>query len=227
MKPAFAYLRVSSPGQTAPEKDGIPRQIRAIEHYAARHELKIVDTFKEDGVCGATELDGRPALRALVMATMPVDAPKVVVIERLDRLARDLMVQETIMGDFRRRNVEIISTAEPDIYSTDPTRVFIRQIFGALAQYDKAMLVAKLKVAREARQKITGRLPGPNPYGTRKGDQVEKEAIEIMKDLRMQHNATFREIAEELERQKVPLRRGRGRWNPGTVMRVLRRAGVR
>ena len=42
-------------------------------------------------------------------------APKIVLVEKLDRLARDLMVQETIIGDLRKNGFELISVMEPDL----------------------------------------------------------------------------------------------------------------
>ena len=40
----------------------------------------------------------------------------------LDRLARDLMVQETIIGDMRRQGFELVSVTEPDLCNDDPKR---------------------------------------------------------------------------------------------------------
>jgi len=42
--------------------------------------------------------------------------------EKLDHLARDLMVQETIIRDLRQKVFEIVSVAEPDLCSDDPSR---------------------------------------------------------------------------------------------------------
>jgi hypothetical protein len=53
------------------------------------------------------------------------------------------------MGDLRRRGFELLSAMEPDLLQNDPTRILTRQVFGAIAQYDKAMLVARLKGARD------------------------------------------------------------------------------
>jgi hypothetical protein len=40
---------------------------------------------------------------------------RVVLVERLDRLARDLMVQETIVADLWKHAFELVSVAEPDL----------------------------------------------------------------------------------------------------------------
>lgn len=134
MTKAFAYLRVSGRGQI--EGDGFNRQEAAIRKYAATQDIRIVKIFREEGVSGTTELENRPALMELLEA-LASNGTKLVLIEKLDRLARDLMVQETIIGDLRKRSYELISVTEPDLLQHDPTRVLMRQIFGAIAQYEK------------------------------------------------------------------------------------------
>src|ERR1039458_3990935 len=159
---AFAYLRVSGKGQI--KGDGFPRQLAAIRKYTAEHDMRIVQVFEEKGVCGATELENRPALMAMLEALV-ANGTKLVLIEKLDRLARDLMVQETIIGDLRKRGFDLISVTEPDLLQDDPTRILMRQIFGAIAQYEKAMIVAKLRAARQRMKAKVGRCEGRNPYG--------------------------------------------------------------
>src|ERR1035441_1183662 len=105
-KKAFAYLRVSGKGQV--DGDGFSRQLIAIEKYSQANGLKIRKVFREEGISGTKELENRPALQELLAATTDTDV-KVVIIEKLDRLARDLMVQETIIGDLRKRGIELVS----------------------------------------------------------------------------------------------------------------------
>src|SRR6266576_1805712 len=100
------------------DKDGFIRQKAAIESYARSHDIEIVRFFEERGVSG-TEYK-RPAL----------------------------MVQERIIADLRHEKIELISTCEPDLCVDDPTRKLMRQIMGAIAEWDKSMLVAKLQAAR-------------------------------------------------------------------------------
>src|SRR6185437_14911957 len=134
MNTAFAYLRVSGMGQV--DGDGFTRQMEAINRYASPHGLSVIDSFRDEGVSGTKDLENRPALQNLLLA---IDSGEVrtVLIERLDRLARDLMIQETILGDMRKRGITVISVIEPDLCSDDPSRKLMRQIFGAIAEYDK------------------------------------------------------------------------------------------
>jgi DNA invertase Pin-like site-specific DNA recombinase len=212
---AFAYLRVSGKGQI--DGDGFNRQQAAIKAYAAALSIRIVKVFREEGVSGTTELENRPALMALLEA-LAANGTKLVLIEKLDRLARDLMVQETIIGDLRKRGFELVSVTEPDLLQHDPTRVLMRQIFGAIAQYEKAMIVAKLRGARERMKAKEGRCEGRKPYGTFEG---EAEIIEHMKALRSS-GLSYAAIAQKLNDEAVKPRTG-DRWYDKTVNRILNR----
>jgi DNA invertase Pin-like site-specific DNA recombinase len=77
------------------------------------------------------------------------------------------MIQESILVDFRNRGLTLISVTEPDMCAGDPSRDFIRQVLGAFHQYEKALLVAKLRGARQRKKALTGRCEGKKPYGDR------------------------------------------------------------
>src|SRR5215471_12899116 len=178
MVKAFSYLRVSGKGQV--KGDGFPRQLHAIKTYAAAHGIKIVRVFREEGVPGAKESMDRPAW-AEMMTALHGDGVRTIVIEKLDRLARDLMVQEATIADLQKHGFTLISVAEPDLMATDPTRILMRQLMGAVAQYDKSQIVLKLRGARMRKRRKEGRCEGRKPFGYYEG---ESEVIERMKALR-------------------------------------------
>jgi DNA invertase Pin-like site-specific DNA recombinase len=214
--PAFAYLRVSGKGQV--EGDGFERQLRAIKAYAASHSIRIVKVFEERGVSGKTDLENRPALMAMLEA-LAANGTRMVLIEKLDRLARDLMVQETIIGDFRKRGFQLVSVMEPDLLEDDPTRKLMRQIFGAIAEYEKAMIVAKLRGARQRTKAREGRCEGRKPYGFYEGEEA---TLERMRQMRAQ-GATYAAIADTLNAEGVAPRDADAKWHPGYVHRILNR----
>jgi DNA invertase Pin-like site-specific DNA recombinase len=210
---AYGYLRVSGLGQV--DGDGFTRQLAAIKRYAAANGLNVTKVFREEGVSGKTELDGRVALKAMLEA-LASNGAKTVIIERLDRLARDLMVQENIIADLRKRGFELISVAEPDLCSNDPSRVLMRQIFGSIAQYDRAMTVAKLRGARERMRITKGRCEGRKPYGE------QREVIKRIRELR-QNGLPLLTIAKVLNDEGRRSRSGKA-WHPTQVSRVITRA---
>ena len=216
MKKAFAYLRVSGRGQL--DGDGFPRQLEAIKRYALANSLKITKVYKEEGVSGVTEWESRPAF-AEMMAALLLNGTRTVLVERLDRVARDLMVQESIIADFQRKGLTIGSVAEPDLCTTDPSRVLVRQMMGAFFQYEKATLVAKLKVARLRRKADKGRCEGRKGYGERPG---EDKVIERAKTLR-KSGLTWNKTAEQLNSEGLTTRYG-GVWFGSTLLKILKRA---
>jgi DNA invertase Pin-like site-specific DNA recombinase len=216
MKNAYAYLRVSGLGQVG--GDGFTRQLQAIKSFSVARGLTVTKVFRERGVSGKTELDGRVALKEMLEA-LASNGAKTVIIERLDRLARDLMVQENIIADLRKRGFDLISVSEPDLCSNDPSRVLMRQVFGSIAQYDRAMTVAKLRGARERMRAATGRCEGRKAYGVRPG---EPDVISRIKTLRRQGLAVDK-IASSLNAEQLKPRSGT-QWYATSVYRILKAA---
>jgi DNA invertase Pin-like site-specific DNA recombinase len=211
----YVYLRVSSPGQV--EGDGFERQSIAVRDYARANGIKIAKIFREEGVRGTKDLENRPALQEVLVA-LHSNGVKLVLIEKLDRLARDLMIQESIIADMERQGFEIRSVMEPDLCSDDPSRVLIRQILGAFAQYERAMIVAKLRGARMRMRARTGRCEGRKPYGSRPG---EAEVVARMKQLRAD-GYSLKSITEKVNSEARP--RSGKQFYAANVGRILKTA---
>jgi DNA invertase Pin-like site-specific DNA recombinase len=215
MTKAYGYLRVSGRGQI--KGDGFARQRLAIKAYGAKHDYRLLRFFEEKGVSGAKDLDDRPALSELMLA-MRANGVKVVLVEALHRLARDLMIQESILADFRRNGFDIVSVAEPDLCCDDPSRILMRQMLGAFAQYEKSMIVLKLRVARQRQKAREGRCEGAKPYGHYDGEQ------KVLDRLKASHAAgeSFLSIAVGLNTEGIKPRRG-SKWHAWSVNKILSR----
>ena len=69
-----------------------------------------------------------------------------IIVETASRFARDLIVQETGYRLLRDQGIMLIASDSPEAFLDDtPTAVLIRQVLGAVSQFEKAMLVSKLK----------------------------------------------------------------------------------
>jgi len=211
---AFAYLRVSGRGQL--RGDGFPRQLQAVQVYAKANKLQIAQVYREEGVSGKNDLEHRPALQQLVEA-LHSDGIQLVLVEKLDRLARDLMVQESIIADFQRSGFEIRSVAEPDLCSDDPSRTLIRQVLGAFSQYERAMIVLKLRGARQRMKAKTGRCEGRLPFGSQPGEAAIIRRMEVLRAT----GASYQGIADTLQHEGLKPRLA-STWNPIVVNRILR-----
>src|SRR5260370_35068648 len=61
--------------------------------------------------------------------------------------------------------VELVPTSAPDFFTTDtPTAVLVRQGLGAVSQFEKASLGAKLRAARERKKAAGGPGRGGLPH---------------------------------------------------------------
>jgi DNA invertase Pin-like site-specific DNA recombinase len=212
---AFAYLRVSGKGQV--DGDGFPRQLAAIQAYAAANGITIARVYREKGVSGSADGMDRPAWVEMIGCIL-ANGVRTVVIERLDRLARDLMIQEHILQDLQRRGITLISVAEPDLCSDDPSRKLMRQIMGAIAEYDRRMVVLKLRGARQRMRTREGRCEGAKAYGTLDGEAGVLQRIHSMRT----SGDSFQAIAAALNAEGIAPRRG-VRWHPYAVARIATR----
>lgn len=158
---AVAYFRTSSATNVGNDKDSQRRQQAAVEGYAkGRARLSIVQTFYDMAVSGSDPVDTRPGFSDLLTYCAEHDVG-IVLVENASRFARDLVVQLTGHALLGARGIELVPADAPT-YFTDPspTAVMVRQILGAVSEFEKAGLVAKLRAARERKRQETGRCEG-------------------------------------------------------------------
>jgi len=141
-------------------------------------------------------------------------------IEKLDRLARNLSVQESILAELKKHGFELISVEEPDLLKDDPYRVMFRQFQGAISQAEKANIVLKLRGARQRMKAKTGHCEGRKPYGVNEGEQA---IIARMRELRAS-GVAFDRIAATLNNDGIPTRTPGRRWHGFSVNQILKRA---
>jgi len=200
---AIAYLRVSGKGQI--DGDGFERQREAISGFAASAGFEIVGEFREEGVSGTTELEDRPAL-ADALARIAGNGVRVVLVERADRLARELLTQESIIRLFMKLGARIVTADGFDLTDDEePSRKMIRQILGAVAEFEKRTLVAKLRAARKRQKARTGRSEGRKPFGSRPGERAILDRVQALRS----EGLTFGAITKRLNAEGVRTRAGR------------------
>jgi site-specific DNA recombinase len=212
-KKAFAYLRVS--GESQVEGDGFPRQRATIKKWAEANNVRIVRWFEEKGVSGSTEGVDRPAFQEMLTALLS-NGTRIVLIERLDRIARDIVVQESILKELNRKGFELVSVSEPDLCSADPYRSAMRQMLGVFAELDRKTIVLKLRAARQRKKAQTGRCEGRKPFGFRDGEQ---QIVARMKSLKAE-GQNWESVSNTLNAEGFKTRSG-GSWYPATVRRIV------
>jgi len=226
-----AYTRVSGKGQT--DGDGPERQREAIQKFCARNSFELVpkDEVRIDffePVSGTKEVANRVVfsemLEFILESRRTGDLPVLgIVAERIDRLARDLIVSELLLMECQKLGIAVY-TADQSIpedlagSEVDPMRRFVRQVMGAAAELDKSMTVRKLAIAK-ARIIARGEKCGGAPvYGDKPG---ERGIINTMSAYRAL-GWSYQTICAQLNLGGLPPRRGE-KWYPTTVQRILSR----
>jgi DNA invertase Pin-like site-specific DNA recombinase len=220
---AVSYLRCSGLGQV--DGDTWDRQEAAVAKYAKAHGLDVVDQFRDAGVSGTKDLENRPGLAAL-LDRVESNGVRIVLVENATRLARDLMVSEVILQQLSDAGCMVIAadsgtdlTADTD----DPTRRLIRQVLGAVAEFDRRVTVLKLRAARERIRRRGQRCEGRKPFGSKPG---EAQAVERIRELhRKPHGRdrrSLQEICDILNQERVPTRTGKP-WSRKVLHRIVTR----
>src|SRR5690606_28740831 len=101
---AIGYARVSSLGQAEDGRDGLPRQRDAIAAYCRTARAELVEIHEDPGVSGTVPLEGRAGLSRALERCVELGA-SVLVIERADRLGRDLIVSEMAVRAFAEAGI--------------------------------------------------------------------------------------------------------------------------
>jgi DNA invertase Pin-like site-specific DNA recombinase len=227
MKP-FGYIRVSGRGQV--DGDGPERQKDIIQKFCSANGLEDISPgswYSEEAVSGTVEALSRPMFAALLddidsWRAQTDGGLACIVVERMDRLARDLIVSELLLKECTARGVQVYAAdqglQDQASADADPTRKLIRQIMGALAEWEKSVIVKKLRAARDRKRSETGRCEGIIPFG---GIESEAGTFASMQHM---HKAgmSYASIARQLNNEARWTRGGRC-WTKAAVYQVLNR----
>lgn len=218
----LAYLRVSSTGQLA--GDGMERQRQAIQTFADAKRWKVSE-WHEDSISGRSEFEARDGLSSLLASVRGALRPVIVVVESADRIARDLIQSEVILGEFRKLNAEVFDSRGNCLTcdGENPSNKLIRQVLGAVAEFERSNLVNKLRAARVRKAEAGGWANGVRPYGALKG---EEETLGLIFKLRTSKHMGYREIARHLNDEGIETRSGK-QWQGQTVKNVVERGRKR
>lgn len=200
MQQAYGYIRVSSKGQV--DGDGFERQEAEIRTYAQGAGYEVEDFYREEGISGTTGEADRPAFQAMVEAILR-NGVRTVIVEGLDRLAREYRIQETLLVYLAAKGIALIvaRTGEnvTEAVMADPMRRALVQIQGVFAELEKGLLVKKLRAARERKRAGGAKCEGRKGYAD---SEAGREIIREVKRLRRRRPGckamSYEQIAELL-----------------------------
>jgi len=209
---------------------GLEVQRQTVEEWCRQQGHTLVGVF-HDETSGTNGLEFRLGL-AQALEKIP-DEAELLVIPRLDRLARDLVLSEQLLGEVWKAGGEVVSCAqgEGDLRNdpNDPSRALIRQVLGAVSAYERAMIVLRMKRGRMAKAAAGGFATGSPPFGWESDGEgglrehpKEQQAVRNIMDMRST-GLSLQKIADDLNAREVPTKRPGGKWYPATVNGIVKR----
>lgn len=222
---AFGYVRVSGKGQL--EGHGPKRQRDDIRQFAKRNGFELVHVY-QDAWTGSDA--DRPEFVEMLEA-MIGNGVKTVLVESLDRFARDLAVQMQLISKLLCEGLTLVTcnTGQEIAAATlddNPMLKAMVQIQGVFAELDKSLLVRRLRKGRDTKRQQTGRCEGKIPYGEL---PLEAQGLDRLRALhrkpRKETRLSYAKIANQLNAEAVPTRTGVV-WSAGSVFAIAKRLGL-
>jgi len=247
MKKAIIYARFS-PRRNADTCESNENQLGMCRVYCKDNNLKVVGTFCDSAVSGAANptlqmVDGtakvdldaneRPGLWEAIAS---MKKGMVLVVWRLDRIARDVFLSEVVHQTAARNKWEI-RAVDGHTREDTPEQVLMRQILTAFFAYERKLIAARTKATMDAMER-TGRLVRQPPYGYRVGreetitkpdgttkviryrekDPFEQKVIRLILKLR-KNGFSWYEVRDYLNRHGV---KARGKkWHRNSLLRIM------
>jgi DNA invertase Pin-like site-specific DNA recombinase len=231
--PAVSYLRCS--GESQIQGDTWERQNAIIAKYASANNIEVAKEFRDEGVTGKMELEGRTGLSACIEYVRE-NGIKLVLIEDSTRLARDMIVAEVVIREFQKIGVRVIAASggidltEGD--DSNPTAKLIRQILAAVSEFERCCITLKLRGARQ-RKRIKdgiakgyseddaakfGKCEGRISFGLKPGESTILSEMQTAR----RHGMSYDAIAAMLNATNTPTRYGKS-WRSSTIAKILKR----
>lgn len=155
------YVRVSTQGQV---KDGysLAYQTEEIQRYCVRHNLELLDIYKDEGISGAKVDEDELTIEREGLQEMLSDLKwrdvKHIVVLNTSRLWRVDIVKVLIQRELKRHQVDVkaIEQSQYSIYAHDPNDFLVNGMMELLDQYQR--LEIALKLSRGRRKKAAMRV---------------------------------------------------------------------
>ncbi len=224
------YRRVSTRGQ-ARDGYGLKAQARDNRAWAAANGHRIAFVREDDGLSGTLPPAERPGLRAALDTLNGPGGSQGLLVARLDRLAREVTVQEAILAAVWATGHAVFTADGGEVLRDDPDdpmRTAMRQMSGVFAGLDRRLIVKRLRDGRRVKAAEGKKATGAYAYGYRgegKGrdrdaapDPAEQATVARILELRAA-GKSYREICATLETEGHRPRKA-AHWSAMTVRQI-------
>jgi DNA invertase Pin-like site-specific DNA recombinase len=220
MVKAVIYIRTST--ATNLNGDSEDRQRDAVAKYADSQGYEVVSGAYDQAVKGSDSIHERKGFAQLIQYCLDNDVTTILC-ENASRFARDVIVQELGYRELKKLNLQLIPVDAPDYFTGDsPSLNMIRQILGAVSEFEKSNLVSKLRGARERMKAKNGKCEGRKSlreiYGDLRYRTLQKKVLKLRSK-----SLTYASIAGVLaSKGYVQPQTGRP-FNQSQIMRLIKR----
>lgn len=147
-----------------------------------------IDRIYADTVSGKQEK--RPGLDACLKALQPGNT---MVVWKLDRLGRNLKHLITIVDELRQREIgfKVLTGQGAQIDTTTPNGRLVFGLFGALAEYERELIIERTHAGLKA-ARARGRLGG-------RPSKMDKKTLKMVMTLMSDANSVVLEVAKKFE----------------------------
>jgi site-specific DNA recombinase len=223
------YARVSTEEQR--EGQTIESQVRELEQFSKTKNWVTTGLYKDEGWSGS--MLARPELDRL-----RDDATKglfeAVLINDVDRLARDVTHLGILKRDLERHGIRVIFRKLPS--ENSPTHNLLVNILGSFAEFEREMITDRTRRGRRHKVEVRKLYLGTNsPYGyryfrkdRRDGQEgyltillEEANVVRLMYQWVDQEGLTARKVIDRLNHLKIKPRKGGKLWRSSSVLRIL------
>ena len=225
---AAVYARVS----TEEQKEGqtVDSQVAELEEFAAANGWKVAGAYKDEGWSGS--IMARPALDRL-RDDARLGRFDAVLINDVDRLARDVAHLGVIKRDLERQNLRVVFRKFPS--EVGPMANLMVNILGSFAEFERELICDRTRRGRRHKVERRKEYLGSNSaygYQYRRMDRingepgrlsVEPQEARIVRNIFEWVDAerlSAGRIARRLNEQRVPPRSSAA-WGKSSVLRIL------
>lgn len=225
-KKVILYARFSPrPGQKTSESD--QAQITLMETHAFQKRWDVEGVYRDRGISGSSV--DRPGLWAAIDALRP---GYVLLVTKLDRLARDVYLSLCIERAVEKKRARIVSLRGEGTEGTTPEDRLVRSIMQAFDEFQRKVMASRTSAAMRAHQANGRKISSQAPYGYTVDPDDSKRIVPLEREQRAitrilvlhSEGKSNRAIARAMDVERMPCRGAS--WNHQQVKSILRRSGV-
>ena len=224
------YARVSTPNQM--QTQTIEQQLEQLKNHVKKQnwQLQPEHIFRDDGRSGATL--NRPGLDRLRDIVRYGEIERVIVTAP-DRLARNYVHQMVVLDELERFGCQVDFLDRP--MSQDPHDRLLLQIRSAVAEYERTLIVDRMRRGRLAKYQAGVLLPWTHPpYGYRlapdnprdpTGVRVEDSEAAVVREIYawyLEERISLIGLARRLQQKEILNPSGKKLWSLATLRAILR-----